>query len=449
MSETRHVDDPGSRNLYTTVYGGGTQEVTQAELDAVAAAKQDVIPPGTYVEPASTSAVRISEPPPQVFLSPTGDDTFDGRWDRPKKTLAAAITAAAGGTVHVAGVHDVSSVAITSPVELVGQGMTKSELRNTTGTVLVLQGSRINARDLTVRSGGGAPAILQSGVVEQGLWERVRLIQAGNDQPIWDGAGFALIDMRFAYGYSEHRQAGTVPGWRYVAAGGLVNDNVWENWRAQYSGNYHWWVESNTANAHYSNTWRNITHEVCTGGGIKLIAVRDYLIENCPNWDMNVGGGGITTGKRHFFAMERNAAGISCVGTIRRQQRLAGTNDAGVFDISLPTGAGGSGTIIERCRNVGSADPYTIDLAGNSVLVMASDPPLTSFTNATAMLALANGRVSIGAVDVTTGSASPEGVVTAGPGSAYHRTTGAGAPVMYLKLTGTGNTGWKAVATVA
>jgi hypothetical protein len=44
----------------------------------------------------------------------------------------------------------------------------------------------------------------------------------------------------------------------------------------------------------------------------------------------------------------------------------------------------------------------------------------------------------------TIGSGSPEGVVTAGPGSVYQRTDCTGSNCLYLK-TGTGNTGWTAV----
>lgn len=43
------------------------------------------------------------------------------------------------------------------------------------------------------------------------------------------------------------------------------------------------------------------------------------------------------------------------------------------------------------------------------------------------------------------GTGSPEGVVTAGPGTRYTNTTGGAGTTLYLKETGTGNTGWRAI----
>lgn len=42
------------------------------------------------------------------------------------------------------------------------------------------------------------------------------------------------------------------------------------------------------------------------------------------------------------------------------------------------------------------------------------------------------------------GEGSPEGVVTANPGCIYQRTDGAAATTLYVKTSGTGNTGWTA-----
>ena len=44
----------------------------------------------------------------------------------------------------------------------------------------------------------------------------------------------------------------------------------------------------------------------------------------------------------------------------------------------------------------------------------------------------------------TTGSGVPEGVVTAPVGSLYSRTDGSASPTLYVKESGTGNTGWVA-----
>lgn len=50
---------------------------------------------------------------------------------------------------------------------------------------------------------------------------------------------------------------------------------------------------------------------------------------------------------------------------------------------------------------------------------------------------------------VKSGSAAPEGSVTANPGSVYMQSSGGAGTTFYLKESGTGNTGWLAVATTA
>lgn len=43
-----------------------------------------------------------------------------------------------------------------------------------------------------------------------------------------------------------------------------------------------------------------------------------------------------------------------------------------------------------------------------------------------------------------TGEGSPEGVVTANPGCIFQRTDGGASTSLYIKTSGTGNTGWTA-----
>jgi hypothetical protein len=52
----------------------------------------------------------------------------------------------------------------------------------------------------------------------------------------------------------------------------------------------------------------------------------------------------------------------------------------------------------------------------------------------------------IGAAGVlwTSGTGTPEGVVTAGPGSLFSRTDGGATTSLYVKTSGTSNTGWTA-----
>ena len=55
-----------------------------------------------------------------------------------------------------------------------------------------------------------------------------------------------------------------------------------------------------------------------------------------------------------------------------------------------------------------------------------------------------NFRPGGGTVTWTSGAGTPEGVVTAAVGSLYTRTDGGVNTTLYVKQTGTGNTGWAA-----
>ena len=69
---------------------------------------------------------------------------------------------------------------------------------------------------------------------------------------------------------------------------------------------------------------------------------------------------------------------------------------------------------------------------------MPAQPQALGF-DSTASITLTNGPT------IKSGTATPEGAVTAPKGSVFLRTDGAAATTLYLKTTGTGNTGWTAV----
>ena len=54
------------------------------------------------------------------------------------------------------------------------------------------------------------------------------------------------------------------------------------------------------------------------------------------------------------------------------------------------------------------------------------------------------GTLIIGSIIISTGTGTPEGFLTANPGSTFHRTDGAANTSYYVKESGTGNTGWVA-----
>jgi len=245
------------------------------------------------------------------------------------------------------------------------------------GSVMTLQGALVEISECTIHGLGGAAAIRQVGHLSQSHFDRVRVINYDSTQSLYDNAGFDYIDVRWTRFILDHYQTATVPAIKLVAQGGSINANSFEKFRANYSGNYVFWIESTTANAQYDNSIRDGTFEICTGGLIRLISVSDYEVENCANYDMQ--GGTPNTLQRHGVYATANAFNIPCYGTIRRMTRLAGSLGTGIVDVALPNGGAGTGTVIGQCS--APAGPYTVDLGYNACVVEMQQGGRTTLLN--------------------------------------------------------------------
>jgi hypothetical protein len=62
------------------------------------------------------------------------------------------------------------------------------------------------------------------------------------------------------------------------------------------------------------------------------------------------------------------------------------------------------------------------------------------------MPTITRGAANINGVTIFTGSGTPEGVVTANVGSMFLRLNGGSGSTLYVKESGTGNTGWSTTA---
>lgn len=102
---------------------------------------------------------------------------------------------------------------------------------------------------------------------------------------------------------------------------------------------------------------------------------------------------------------------------------------------------------------IGAAAGNTLTTGSNNIIIgQASQPSSVTISNETTLgnSSTTNTRIfgalTLASTGITwsAGSGSPEGVVTAPPGSFHSNTTGGAGTTLYVKETGTGNTGWVA-----
>lgn len=363
-------DDGSSGSLWTTVQGFVNYLLSSAGSSFIG-----FLPSGASAT-ARTMQAKARDTLNAADFLPVGYVT-DGSVDYTTQ-LQAAITAAAAQRKELiipAGTFKASGLIIGAGTRIRGQGNENSWIKGA-GNILRVSGEFVNVADLTIWSTGGAIAIKQDGLTAQGNWERCTLIQEATGYALWDNQGHEFIDMRFRDCKLQHASASTVYAFNLLGGGGIVNDNVWSGCRIQYSGSAHFFnVETNTANAQYSNRWEDCTFEVCLGGGIRLRGVNGYVIDNCQNWD--AGAGAIVN---HFYDAG-TAAGIGSFGVIRDCGRWAGSFAAGKYDVSLPTGGAGAGTSIINCRTAGGGDPFTVNDNANGIYVQRLSVSLCSLVS--------------------------------------------------------------------
>jgi len=278
-----------------------------------------------------------------------------------------------GAKLHgVAGTYKVTGTGlpINSPLTFDMRGMI---LKNSAGNVLRVSGTGINLSDGKLWSAGGGSTVLQTGPIDQCSWQGMQIQQDATGYSLWDNAGFDYVDMRHENFNYWHVLGATVPGFKLVAAGGLINDNTWTKGRVNNSGAWFFDLQSTTANWQYSNSWSTITFEVCRGGGIRLQGAMLFNIEDCQNWDCGAG-----TIVNHFYSIQLNAFNFGSMGSIKNCGRWDGGNSVGIYDIQLPTGGGGAGITIENCVTSGGGDPFIADLRNNGVV--CTIPSFTLFS---------------------------------------------------------------------
>lgn len=169
--------------------------------------------------------IRVTEPPPMQHVSTTGNDANDGRWDRPKLTVQAAInalpTSVGGARTYKCGIVQIGYGKFNTPLGLVVRygedygfdsgtvptGLTGVTIRGSGKTGTIIYGNNYNVPLLLVdgSSGSAAPGFRMEnlclmgggGVDEPGPNGHAFMGGLENNTLLGPGAGASFRDVRF------------------------------------------------------------------------------------------------------------------------------------------------------------------------------------------------------------------------------------------------------------
>ncbi len=166
---------------------------------------------------------------------------------------------------------------------------------------------------------------------------------------------------------------------------------------------------------------RSCEFENSTGVGTIDIITSDTLSADYTLIDGCVFAGSASTGQIRIFR----------TGTVQQTYYTTIRNCSHNPSLPIVWIDSGRSTIVENCNGTitGSGGEYTIEIGGSNQLSTTSFSGIGMKVNSTIW---------------TSGAGSPEGVVTAIIGSLYTRLNGGAGTTLYVKESGTGNTGWVA-----
>lgn len=268
-------------------------------------------------------------------------------------------------------------------VSLVGDGIDATFLRgtNAAGVLRMAQGAAIASglemRGLTLENQAGGGPVLTFGTfsVSKVEYSRVRFRGIATDQSLIkmqaDSAGCYDSEWNNCWLFRTSDLA-NVPAVHIVQPGNRFQSNSFNKSRCEESnavaaGAYFFHLESNGSQSYAAgNAFRDINFEKCDAGALKLLGVRDMVIENCVGFD------NITTRAPLLDIGDNTSGGGSRGVVIIGFSRRSGVAGTGVYDVNIGANATGV-TII----NPGAGISSTVNLNETATTIVG---PLAGLT---------------------------------------------------------------------
>lgn len=300
--------------------------------------------------------------------------------------ISNAITAAinvGGGVVYLpSGTYLVgSTLNMATRVNLLGDGKGASVIEATGNGIITFNANAFwwSIQGLTLKVNSGGHVIAGSHNLSAFNLTNCSLQQLDPDFSIWNQTTGQIVEayVTFCDLYVDGDPR-TVPAVYWSDPAGGFNANVIKQCVCTNNADdtqYFFEIHGLNANTDYTytNTFRDLVFETCSGGGIKATSQFQLVIENCWMWDDPVGGI-----KNPPFYIGKEASGNGSRGcTIRNSGRLGNHLAAGVADVYLEASC--QQTTIDTFR--ATPDAAIINLNGCAYTQFVNKSPGTILQN--------------------------------------------------------------------
>lgn len=316
---------------------------------------------------------------------------------------------------------------LVNDLKVIGSGRNRSELRiaSSSGRPLFTWNTDISGVEMNtlyLNTGSGASDLFApgaSGGIHAATFRNMFINQQIPGKRIWiqDNAA-SFIHVSFEDVEMQHTTGATVSPFHVRSSGGAANFNLFKQVRINGYNNVNvpfFYFESSLAQTYLTDwVFINLLGEQNPGGMIHAKAALNWTIINATDEDATVDYA------KDLFKFEANAAGLASrdltfIGCGRRGRAMA----AGAYEFNIATN-------------------------GNNITLVNCNPTPTSQNTKAILPATTTVIGGRGYPQQLQGAGSPEGVVTAVPGSQWLRTDGGAGTSFYVKEIGTAATGWVA-----